>query len=255
MHDKLETEDTQTHRKEKKHTNPNISPSLLQVEEKEKIEDSAAQRFFKFTSKSSFEKCVFLNLFHRTRVQNCPSTSEATAFSTSLKRFIISYMRHWEDLRQYSVVEKRFIIDFLEMEHKKLTKPEFDMINLFVCQCAGTFQFEKSKSFLEFTVMVRDYIGVGLYVRPNNTPSKPSLLHEALIQSTSSEDAQRHLQIASSDSEIFRLYVCVYYPNYLELWDSKYIILQGPLIDAIDRFLKSHPHVDNLVLNSILDCI
>jgi len=203
---------------------------------------------------------LFISMFH-TQFCKIDKKHSSSPYSDSFKKFFLSYMRNWEDM-ECQRCERQFISDFKKKQHDKLSKDEWS----FLCTFIKVMEFSQShKAFQEFCNILKTsttaassspsstYLGSSPSLSDNSmvNDSSPSCLSQSILQMNAlTEDLSR--TIALNIDEVKRLYVCIYFPNYKEFWNSDVFILSGSLMKSIDNFLDTYPSLHSSILDKLL---
>jgi len=159
---------------------------------------------------------AFITIFH-TRYCRLSPLTKLTSFAASIHLYAKIYMRNWEELIKPSRIEKRLIEDF-KAEHSKISFAEWS----YLCSMMKKVEFQNEQVFLEFYDLIR---ASSNSIVPSDSFSPIRLLSDTI---RSLEEAKK-------------LYLCIYYPNYQELWGSARFLLNNTLAQSIENYIQRNP--------------
>jgi len=165
---------------------------------------------------SSDVSSAFVVMFH-TRYCRLSQLTKLTTYTESICRYVKIYLRNWEKVLQPNKTEKRLIEDF-KAEHFKITLPEW----LHLCSIMKKVDLQQDQAFIEFYNLAKASTNANV---PQGSFS-PIRLNSDTIRSL--EEAKK-------------LYLCIYYPNYQELWRSDRFLLNNKLVQLVENFLQQYP--------------
>jgi hypothetical protein len=215
------------------------------------------------------KKCIFIKMFHcrRTNSDEEPeevqtvtrsklkrsntrrASSLSPEFRTSLKLFAMMYMRNWNQLISCSGNE-RILIQQFKLQHSRIHKDEWNAVSSFI-NLSMVDTASKSSAFKQFSSLINAYFA-SLPFLPTGKIERVGLLHQSLLEAVRT-DRERFTDI--TPLEILSLYICIYYPNFEEIWESDVLILHKPLIQQIEVFTKENPVIDAEIAKAVADCI
>lgn len=193
---------------------------------------------------------LFISMFH-TQFCKIDKKHINTPFEDNIQRFFLMYTRRWEETSDLSRSEKQCISDFKKKHHDKLNKDEWNHF----CNYVKKTNFNSShKGFSEFCSLLKNRTPTSSPPSPlgsspssPNDSSTPSWLSKTLLSMNSTA-----MEVNFSIEELKRLYLCVYFPNYQELWDSDKFVLSGSLVQSIESFVESNPDIDPEIMSALL---
>eukprot|EP00027_Filamoeba_sp_ATCC50430_P015285 CAMPEP_0168567232 /NCGR_PEP_ID=MMETSP0413-20121227/14888_1 /TAXON_ID=136452 /ORGANISM="Filamoeba nolandi, Strain NC-AS-23-1" /LENGTH=324 /DNA_ID=CAMNT_0008599395 /DNA_START=51 /DNA_END=1022 /DNA_ORIENTATION=- len=188
------------------------------------------QDLFNSPKKSS---TVFLKMFQ--------ARSPHLTCAAAAKIYATIYIRGSNQILTYlSRSETSFMVQF-KHQHAQLNRDEWAYLQGFI-------PADLSKDRLEEHSVFCDFVDVVQRCRASKVAAcvaspKGSMLHQMLhspVRSRGVSGDQSQLSVI----ECFKLYLCIQYPNYEELWDSNHVVLDTRLKDSIQDFVTTHPVAD-----------
>eukprot|EP01114_Cavostelium_apophysatum_P014402 TRINITY_DN3731_c0_g1_i1.p1 TRINITY_DN3731_c0_g1~~TRINITY_DN3731_c0_g1_i1.p1 ORF type:complete len:339 (+),score=63.53 TRINITY_DN3731_c0_g1_i1:319-1335(+) len=192
---------------------------------------------------------LFIQMFH-TQYCKIDKKHTSTPFEDTHRKFFLMYMRQWEDLITTTRSEKACIQDFKRKHHDKLCKDEWTYLCTFLKK---TTFVPSTNGFQDFCALLKTPPSSSSSTPLGTSPStdmdsaSPSCL-SLTLQSMNTSAAAVNFSI----EELKKLYVCLYFENYRELWDSDKFVLSGALAKSVESFLGVNPTIDPSILASIL---
>jgi len=173
------------------------------------------------------------------------------------KRFFMIYLRNWEsDFASSLSRTEKFMIDAFKQQHEKINQDEWKFFWNNVRHIDAIKLKERSKSFAEFITLVNQPASPtpmhSLSSSPSDSnevqPYERSML-SALLQKSSMQPKIVHLE------EIKKLYFCIYFQNYSEIWCDDILILNAWLKSCIESFLQKFPILPADIVQYLQSCL